>query len=189
MCNTWANLERDCLTCKKCSLCETRTNVVFGEGNINSKVMLIGEGPGKEEDLQGRPFVGRSGKLLDKMLEKVGLSRQKNIYIANIVKCRPPQNRDPLPGEQNECMNWLRSQFTIINPKIIVALGRIAAARVIKPDLKITKEHGIIYKKKDIFMMAVFHPAALLRDQSKISFAEQDFAKLKHLIDKNISYS
>jgi DNA polymerase len=182
----WENLEKNCLTCQKCRLCEARTNVVFGEGNVNSKVMFVGEGPGEQEDLHGRPFVGRSGKLLDKMLEKVGLSRQKNIYIANIIKCRPPENRDPLPDEQKECINWLRGQFTVINPKIIVALGRIAATCIIKPDLKMTKEHGIIYKKKDVFMMAVFHPAALLRDQSKISFAEQDFAKLKHLIAKNI---
>ncbi len=186
MYEAWKTLENNCLICKKCPLCETRTNVVFGEGNTSSKVMFVGEGPGEQEDLQGKPFVGRSGKLLDKMLEEIGLSRKKNIYIANIVKCRPPKNRDPLPEEQKQCMDWLRSQFVLINPKIIVTLGKIAATSMIKPDLKITKEHGSIYKKKDILMMATFHPAALLRDPSKVNLAKQDFIKLKYLINKNI---
>ena len=182
----WKTLENNCLICKKCPLCETRTNVVFGEGNINSKVMFVGEGPGEQEDIQGKPFVGRSGKLLDKMLEEIGLSRNKNIYIANIVKCRPPKNRDPLPDEQKICIDWLRSQFVLINPKIIVTLGRIAATCIIKSDLKITKEHGYIYKKKDILMFPTFHPAALLRDPSKMILAKDDFIKLKQLINKNI---
>ena len=181
----WEILKNNCLTCQKCPLWETRTNVVFGEGNVNAKIMFVGEGPGEQEDLQGKPFVGRSGKLLDKMLEEIGLSRKTNIYIANIVKCRPPKNRDPFPEEQRQCMDWLRSQFVLINPKIIVTLGRIAATCMIKPDLKITKEHGCIYKKKDILMMPTFHPAALLRDPSKMILAKQDFIKLKHLIDQN----
>ena len=146
----WKTLENNCLVCEKCPLCQTRTQVVFGDGSINSKVLFVGEGPGEQEDIQGKPFVGRSGKLLDEMLEEIGLSRNKNIYIANIVKCRPPKNRDPFPDEQKVCIDWLRSQFVLINPKIIVTLGRIAATCIIKPDLKITKEHGYIYKKKDI---------------------------------------
>lgn len=185
MYDAWENLKNNCMKCRKCPLCETRTNVVFGEGNINSKIMFVGEGPGEQEDLLGRPFVGKSGKLLDKMLNEIGLSREKNIYIANIVKCRPPKNRDPLPIEQQNCIDWLRSQFVLINPKIIVTLGRIASTFMIKPDLKITKEHGLVYKKKDVIMIATFHPAALLRDPSKMSLAKHDFEKIKNLVQIN----
>ena len=142
MIDNWNELKEQCLNCKKCGLCETRTNVVFGVGNPNAEVMFIGEGPGENEDLQGEPFVGRGGKLLDKMLYSVDLSREENIYIANIVKCRPPKNRDPKPEEQVACTDWLRNQYKLINPKIIVCLGRIASAKIIKPDIKITKEHS-----------------------------------------------
>ena len=140
MIDNFAELEIQCKQCQKCGLCETRTNVVFGVGTPDAEVMFIGEGPGQNEDEQGEPFVGRGGKLLDKMLEAIDLDRKKNIYIANIVKCRPPKNRDPLPEEQTACVDWLRNQFALIRPKIIVCLGRIAAAKIIKPDIKITKE-------------------------------------------------
>ena len=124
MYNNWNDLQDECKKCEKCDLAKTRINVVFGDGNPNAEVMFIGEGPGQTEDETGKPFVGRAGQLLDKMLAGVGLSRD-NIYIANIVKCRPPQNRDPLPAEQEACIEWLRNQVSLIRPKIIVFLGRI----------------------------------------------------------------
>ena len=140
MYTNWDDLKAACESCRKCELCKTRTNVVVGVGNPLAEVMFIGEGPGENEDLQGEPFVGRAGKLLDKMLDAVELDRHTNVYIANIVKCRPPQNRDPKPEEQEQCIEWLRAQVRLIRPKVIVCLGRIAAAKIIKPDIKITKE-------------------------------------------------
>ena len=184
MITNWEQLEQECKSCKKCSLCETRTNVVFGVGNQNSKVLFIGEGPGENEDLQGEPFVGRGGKFLDKMLAAVDLNRKENIYIANIVKCRPPQNRDPLPEEQEACLPWLRNQVMLLKPKIIVCLGRIAAMKLIKPDIKITKEHGIFFEKNGVLMMATLHPAALLRNPAQKPAAFEDFLKLREKIDE-----
>ena len=182
MIDNWNELKEQCLNCRKCSLCETRTNVVFGVGNPNAEVMFIGEGPGENEDLQGEPFVGRGGKLLDKMLYSVDLSREENIYIANIVKCRPPKNRDPKPEEQVACTDWLRNQYKLINPKIIVCLGRIASAKIIKPDIKITKEHGLFFKKGDVLMMPMLHPAAVLRHPRKRPEAFRDFQILREQI-------
>ncbi len=184
MITNWEQLEQECKSCKKCSLCETRTNVVFGVGNQNSKVLFIGEGPGENEDLQGESFVGRGGKFLDKMLAAVDLNRKENIYIANIVKCRPPQNRDPLPEEQEACLPWLRNQVMLLKPKIIVCLGRIAAMKLIKPDIKITKEHGIFFEKNGVLMMATLHPAALLRNPAQKPAAFEDFLKLREKIDE-----
>ncbi len=175
-------LRERCLSCDKCQLCSTRTNVVFGVGNPESKVMFIGEGPGEQEDLKGEPFVGRAGKLLDLMLDAVGLSRERDIYIANIVKCRPPKNRDPLPEEQEMCINWLREQTAIIRPKIIVCLGRIAAAKIIKPDIKITREHGQFIERNGVLMMAMLHPAALLRNPKQKPEAFEDFLRLRDKI-------
>ncbi len=182
----WNTLEENCKACRKCRLCETRTNVVFGVGNPSSRVMFIGEGPGENEDLQGEPFVGRGGQLLDKMLAAVDLDRKKNIYIANIVKCRPPKNRDPLPEEQEACTDWLGNQFALIllSPKIVVCLGRIAAAKLIKPDIKITKEHGIFFEKNGTLMMGTLHPAALLRNPNNKPGAFEDFLKLRQKIDE-----
>ena len=153
-------------------------------GNPKAKVMFVGEGPGEQEDLQGKPFVGRSGQLLDKMLDAVDLSRDKNIYIANIVKCRPPKNRDPLPEEQEMCIEWLRSQFELIRPKIIVCLGRIAAMKLIRPDFHIMKEHGQFYEKSGVLMMATLHPAALLRNPRNKPAAFEDFLKLRAKMDE-----
>ena len=184
MYNTWEELKSACETCQKCELCKTRNNVVVGVGSEKAEVMFIGEGPGENEDLQGEPFVGRAGKLLDKMLEAVDLDRNKNIYIANIVKCRPPQNRDPKPDEQEMCIDWLRAQVKMINPKIIVCLGRIAAGRIIKSDIKITKEHGIWFEKNGIQMMAMLHPAAVLRDPRRKPDAFDDFLKLRDKINE-----
>jgi len=177
--DNWEELQSACLGCRKCDLCTGRTNVVFGVGNKDAKVLFIGEGPGENEDLQGEPFVGRSGQLLDKMLTAVDLDRHTNIYIANIVKCRPPQNRDPLQEEQDLCIEWLRNQVALIRPKIIVCLGRIAAMKLIKPDMKITKEHGIFFEKNGVLMMATLHPAALLRNPNNKPAAFDDFIKLR----------
>ncbi len=179
-----SELREKCLGCDKCGLCESRTNLVFGVGNPNAKVLFIGEGPGEQEDLKGEPFVGRAGKLLDLMLDAVGLSREKNIYIANIVKCRPPKNRDPEPEEQDACMEWLREQVKIIRPKIIVCLGRISGMKIINPNMKITKEHGIFTEKNGILMMATLHPAALLRDPRKKPEAFEDYLKLRDKINE-----
>ncbi|MBQ8974239.1 MAG: uracil-DNA glycosylase [Oscillospiraceae bacterium] len=163
----WQELEQSCKQCTRCALHETRTNVVFGVGRQDAEVMFIGEGPGENEDLQGEPFVGRGGQLLDQMLEIIDLDRHKNIYIANIVKCRPPKNRDPLNTEQEACAPWLRQQYALINPRIVVCLGRIAAMQIIKPDFKISKEHGLWFEKDGRLFTAIYHPAALLRDPGK----------------------
>lgn len=184
MYQTWEELEKNCKICRKCSLCETRHNVVVGVGNPKSKVLFVGEGPGENEDLQGEPFVGRGGQLLDKMLAAVDLDRKKNIYIANIVKCRPPKNRDPLPEEQEACIQWLRTQFKLIQPKIIVCLGRIAAMKLIREDIKITKEHGIFFEKNGVLMMGTLHPAAILRNPNQKPAAFEDFLKLRAKIDE-----
>ncbi len=145
MYDKWKELQEACLSCQKCSLRQGCRQVVFGVGNPEAKVLFIGEGPGEQEDIQGEPFVGRSGQFLDKMLAAVGLDRHRDLYIGNIVKCRPPQNRDPLPEEQEQCIGWLRNQTALLRPKIIVCLGRIAAMKIIRPDFKITKEHGILF--------------------------------------------
>ena len=178
MYTNWTQLEQACKACEKCELCQTRTQVVFGMGNPQSDILFIGEGPGENEDLEGLPFVGRSGQLLDKMLAAIDLDRNKSIYIANIVKCRPPKNRDPLPEEQEACIDWLRNQVMIMRPKIIVCLGRIAAMKLIKPDMKITKEHGQWFEKSGVYMTALFHPAAILRDPSR---RPETFVDLKQI--------
>lgn len=180
----WNALEKECKACEKCELCKTRKNVVFGVGNPRASIMFVGEGPGENEDLQGEPFVGRGGILLDKMLAAVDLDRKKNIYIANIVKCRPPKNRDPLPNEQEACIGWLRNQFAILRPAIVVCLGRVAAAKLIKEDIKITKEHGIFFEKGSTLMMGTLHPAALLRNPNNKPAAFEDFLVLREKIDE-----
>ncbi len=173
------DLKNACSACNKCNLCETRTNCVFGVGNPDAKILFIGEAPGENEDLKGEPFVGRAGKLLDLYLNGIGLDRHKNIYIANILKCRPPENRDPSPSEQDACIDWLREQVRIMRPSIIVCLGRIAACRLISPNYKVTQEHGIFYEKNGTLMMGTFHPAALLRDPRRKADALEDFLGLQ----------
>lgn len=179
MYENFQELKKDCFNCCKCELGNTRTNLVFGVGNENADVMFVGEGPGENEDLKGEPFVGLAGKLLDKYLEVIDLDRNANVYIANVVKCRPPQNRDPLPEEQEACINWLREQTKLIKPKIIVCLGRIAAQRLISPDFRVTKDHGKFFKKGNIYFMGTFHPAALLRNESQKADALSDFQNLR----------
>ena len=161
-----ADIERECAGCAKCALAVTRTNLVFGVGNPHANVMFVGEGPGENEDLQGEPFVGAAGKFLDEMLTIIDLGRH-NCYITNIVKCRPPKNRDPMQTEQDACIDFLRAQTKLLKPKIIVCLGRIAAMRLIRPDFKITCEHGQFIEKGGILFTALYHPSALLRDETK----------------------
>ncbi|MCD7723426.1 MAG: uracil-DNA glycosylase [Clostridiales bacterium] len=176
---TMDELYKECAACTKCPLCEGRTNLVFGSGNANAGIMLIGEGPGENEDLQGLPFVGRSGQLLDKFLQAVELERSRDVYIANIVKCRPPKNRDPKPEEQDLCIKWLRRQYQIIEPKIIVCLGRIAAQKIISPDFKVTRQHGQFIEKGGVLMMGTFHPAAILRNPNNKEAALADWFALR----------
>lgn len=176
---TLEELENQCKNCEKCPLCEGRTNVVFGMGNPEAKVMLIGEGPGENEDLQGKPFVGRSGQLLDKFLAAVDLDRNKNVYIANMVKCRPPKNRDPKPEEQDECINWLREQFKIIRPKIVVCVGRISAQRLIDKNFRVTRQHGEFIDKNGTLFMGTYHPAAILRNPNNKEAAFGDWLKVR----------
>ena len=177
----WKELENTCNACTRCGLCETRSNVVFGVGKTTADVMFIGEGPGEQEDLQGEPFVGPAGKLLDDMMSIIDLDRT-NTYIANIVKCRPPRNRDPLETEQDACIDYLRNQVALIQPKIIVCLGRIAAKRLIDPEFRITRQHGTWTQKGGIWMTAIYHPSALLRDVSKRPETFEDLLSIREKI-------
>ena len=176
----WEELREKCLNCQACGLRRTCTQVVFGVGDPNAEVLFIGEAPGANEDQQGEPFVGRAGKLLDDMLAMIGLSR-KNIYITNSVKCRPPENRDPLGEEKDACRGYLRQQVRLMKPKIIVCLGRISAMELIRPDFKIGREHGQFFDRSGTLMMALYHPAALLRDPRK---KPETFEDLKRLQEK-----
>ncbi len=180
--DNWSTLRAECLACQKCGLAKTRKHVVFGDGSETAEVLFIGEGPGANEDEQGLPFVGKAGALLDDMLKMIGLSRA-DVFITNSVKCRPPENRDPLNVEKDACMDYLRRQLALLKPKIIVCLGRVAAGEIIKPDFKITQEHGLWFKKDGIEMMAIYHPAALLRDESR---RPETFVDLK-ILQKRIN--
>ena len=178
MADSWEALEAEVRQCRGCGLGQGRTNVVFGDGNRQARVMLIGEAPGFNEDQQGVPFVGRAGKLLDDMLELIGLDRTR-VYIANICKCRPPENRDPLNVEQAACIGFLRRQVALVRPKIIVCLGRIAAMQLIRGDFKISREHGQWTEKAGVRMMAIYHPSALLRDPARRPDAFDDLKALQ----------
>ena len=179
----WEELESTCRDCHKCPLGDTRTNLVFGTGSKNARLMFIGEAPGEKEDLSGIPFVGAAGKLLDRFLEAVDIPRE-DVYIANILKCRPPKNRDPLPAEEDACIGWLREQVRLIHPDVIICLGRISAMRLIKPDFKITKEHGVWFERGGWKMCAVYHPSALLRDPKKKEDMLVDMKMIKAELDK-----
>lgn len=172
-------LKEQALTCTGCKLAATRTHVVFGGGNPNARVLLVGEGPGQQEDLTGLPFVGRAGKLLDKMLEAVGLSREEGVFITNMVKCRPPNNRDPQPDEMRACIGYLNEQIRLMRPEYLVCLGRVAAQSLIDPDFRVTKQHGQFIEKDGIWMMGTFHPAALLRNPNQKADAFDDYCKLR----------
>lgn len=180
---TLNDVRASCENCRKCPLGATRTNLVFGVGNQNARLMFVGEAPGEQEDLTGTPFVGKAGQLLDKFLFAVDIPRE-DVYIANILKCRPPKNRDPLPEEEDACIGYLREQVKAIRPKIIVCLGRISAMRLIKPDFKITAEHGKWFGKGDYLMTAVYHPAALLRDPRKKEDMMEDMKEIKRKLEE-----
>lgn len=179
---SFAALKATCENCAKCPLGVTKTNSVLGCGSHSAKLMFVGEAPGETEDQTGIPFTGKAGKLLDLYLEAVGISREE-VYICNILKCRPPRNRDPLPEEEEACMDYLREQTRLIRPKLIVCLGRISAARLIHPDYKITREHGSWVKKGAFEMTAVYHPSALLRDPSKREEMFTDMKAVKAKLD------
>ena len=176
--NSWESLKQECAVCRACGLCEGRTNLVFGVGNEQADLMFIGEGPGEQEDPQGVPFVGPAGKLLDAMLEMIDLDRSI-VYIANIVKCRPPHNRDPQPQEMQSCRPWLERQIELVDPKLIVCLGRIAATALIREDFRITKEHGQWFAYGQRRILATFHPSALLRDPSRRPEAFMDLREIR----------
>ena len=165
--SSWQELEEKCLACTGCPLCQTRNHVVFGVGRKDADLMLVGEGPGEQEDLKGEPFVGPAGQLLDDMLSIIDIDRVTGCYIANIVKSRPPRNRDPQDQEQDACIGYLREQIALVRPKIIVCLGRVAALRLIDPNYRITRDHGQWIQRDGIWLTAIYHPSALLRDPSK----------------------
>ena len=172
-------LRAACAACGRCGLGKTRTNNVFGMGDEHARVLCVGEAPGEQEDLQGLPFVGPSGKLLDLYLGAIGLRRGEDVYIANILKCRPPHNRDPEPGEIEACLPYLRAQTKLIAPKVIVCLGRFAAMTLISPEFRVTRDHGVFFEKGGIWFMGTLHPSALLRDPPKKALALDDFLGLE----------
>lgn len=179
----WKELYSEINDCQKCRLCEQRTNIVIGEGDPKATIMFIGEGPGRDEDLSGRPFVGRAGQLLDKMIGAIGFRREE-VYIANVVKCRPPNNRTPEESEADACLPYLRVQFALIRPKIIVCLGATAAKYIYDPNVRITRDRGVWKEKKGVWILPTYHPAALLRDESKKREAWEDMQKLKQKYDE-----
>lgn len=166
MYNSWEDLDKACESCTKCKLCNQRNKVVIGEGNKNAKIMFIGEGPGADEDLQGIPFVGKAGKLMNQAFIGLGIKREE-VYIANIVKCRPPNNRNPEKDEAEACKEYIQSQINLVNPKIIVLLGSVALKNILGEEYKITASRGKWVEKNGIKYMPTFHPAALLRDETK----------------------
>ena len=178
---SWEELRQKCENCQNCALGGSRTHLVFGDGNRDAEILFVGEGPGQQEDETGIPFVGPAGQLLDRMLEIIDLDRTK-YYIANIVKCRPPRNRDPLAAEQDACIGYLREQVRLVRPKIIVCLGRISAMRLIREDYRITREHGQWVQKGDFWMTAIYHPSALLRDESKRPETFDDLISIREKI-------
>ena len=180
MFQTWEELEKSIVNCQKCKLCKTRQNIVFGTGNKNADIMFIGEGPGADEDRQGEPFVGRAGKLMNMAFQMLGIER-KEVYIANIVKCRPPGNRNPEEDEAEACMDYLRNQVILVKPKIIVLLGSVALKHILGKEYGITATRGKVIEKKGIIYIPTWHPAALLRDETK----KIDFIKdLKIMINE-----
>ncbi len=172
---------KKCTLCQNCPLAANRTNIVFGRGDEHAELLFIGEAPGEKEDLTGEPFVGASGKLLEKTLREVGID--SSYYIANIVKCRPPENRDPKKSEEDACIGFLLEQIEAINPKIIVCLGRISAKRIIKEDFKITDEHGVFFDIGKMRACAVYHPAAILRDPRKKGDFVSDLQKITDVLN------
>ncbi len=174
---TWNDIDDMVRSCNRCALGQLRKQAVPGKGNRAAQIMIVAEAPGKQEDLQGVPFVGPAGKVLDILLTSAGLTRN-DVFITNVVKCHPPGNRDPLPAEQEACMQYLRAETTLLHPPVIVCLGRIAAQKLIAPNFKITREHGTWTHRKGYWMTAVYHPSAILRDPSKLEEAKKDFQNI-----------
>jgi DNA polymerase len=173
--NSYLDSIKDCL---KCPLGKSRKNIVLGSGNPNASIVFVGEAPGKEEDLQGLPFVGRSGKLLDKMLKAINLSRN-DVYILNVLKCRPPNNRDPLPSEIEECEPYLKKQLELIKPKLIVSLGRISAMTILRTKESLANMRNKIFNYEGIDFLVTYHPAALLRNPNFKKYAWEDFQVIR----------
>ena len=183
MYNSWEELEEAIKGCKGCRLCNNRTNIVFGTGKKDAKLMFIGEGPGADEDLQGIPFVGKAGKLMNEAFRGLEIKRDE-VYIANIVKCRPPSNRNPEDDEAGVCLNYLRNQVMLVKPKIIVLLGNVAIKNILGKEYGITSARGNWIEKKGILYMPTFHPAALLRDDSKKIDFWQDLKEVKKKLEE-----
>ncbi|MDO8685989.1 MAG: uracil-DNA glycosylase [Clostridiales bacterium] len=181
--SAWEGLKSDCTDCRRCSLGYVRKNVVIGRGNANAKMMIIGEGPGEQEDEQGLPFVGRAGQLLDLILKGMMFTAQ-DYYIANILKCRPPGNRVPSSEEVVACLGFLRVQVRLVKPRIIICLGATAAKYILNTNEGITKIRGSSHESKGFLIFPTFHPAALLRDESKKSVIWEDFKKIRQAFDK-----
>ena len=180
---SWAQLYEQIGACQKCRLCETRNNVVPGEGNPHAALMFIGEGPGQDEDRQGRPFVGRSGELLTRMIHAIGMERSE-VYICNIVKCRPPRNRNPEPDEAAACLNYLRAQVALVRPRVVVLLGKVACQYTLRDQVFITRDHGQWYEQKGVWFMPTYHPSFLLRDPAKKREAWEDFQKVRDKLNE-----
>lgn len=175
----WKELHEECSKCNMCRLGTSRTNMVFGEGNPRAKLMFVGEAPGADEDRTGRPFVGKAGQLLEKALRNLGLQRERDYYIANICKCRPANNRNPHDDEAEACLQYLRNQVALIKPKIIVCLGAIPTKYIIGQEFKVTRDRGKWIERKGVYIMPIFHPAALLRDESKKPLFWEDLKEIK----------
>ena len=184
MYDNWDELEESIINCNKCKLCSNRTNIVFGEGNKHADIMFIGEGPGADEDKEARPFVGKAGQLMDKAFAGLEINREA-VYIANVVKCRPPQNRVPEQDEADACLNYLRNQVILIKPKIIVLLGSTALKNILGKDMSITSARGNWVEHKQILYMPTWHPAALLRDENKKIEFWNDLKKVKEKAKQN----
>lgn len=186
MTTSWPQLLSDIRACRGCGLCETRTHAVPGEGNPQARLMFVGEGPGAQEDATGRPFVGAAGQLLEKMLGAIGLGRDQ-VYIANVVKCRPPQNRVPYAEEVKACLPFLRQQVALIRPRFIVCLGSTPAKALIGEDVRVTRDHGLWVERKGVLLTVTYHPAALLRDETKKRPAWEDFKSISVKLKENAS--
>ena len=183
MYNNWKELEAECNNCKKCKLCQGRNNVVIGTGNKTADLMFIGEGPGADEDAQGIPFVGKAGKLMNTAFQGMGIKREE-VYIANVVKCRPPNNRNPEDDEARACLDYLRNQVILVKPKIIVLLGNVALKNILGKEYGITSARGKWVEKNGIMYMPTFHPAALLRDETKKIMFWKDLKEVKKAMDR-----
>lgn len=180
---TYEELKKYVESCMRCPLSQTRNKAVMGRGNLKSQVLFIAEAPGQNEDRDGIPFTGRSGELLDRLLAEAGMSRGE-IYLTNIVKCHPERNRDPKPEEQEACMPYLKYETWLLRPRIIACLGRIAAQRIIRPDYRITREHGTFIYRKNTWLTAVYHPSALLRDETKIPETIADLRAIQKKLEE-----